>query len=293
MNVKNIVFIFVFIFSFQFVFSQSNFQKGFSDGYKEGYCHDKGIGCVSPIPPITPIPTINESYNSYQDGYNRGFKMGLDASKKEKQQNTYENRRRYQAPTDYEPVQNVIYQGTSSEPNYFMLGLLIVVASPFLLSSDIYVNGMGYDFSKWHRGMMWYPTGFGFRNSWLKHFDFEYGVTIYDDFNVDLNVLYNFIEKRHAGIHDVYRKDGIKTFRFNKKKEPVVNPFIGITTRGLFIWGLQFGGCAGVNIAAGNMVKFSFRYTYLYDLYDSSCPVNCFEIGCFLKYQRAAFSIFK
>jgi len=58
-------------------FSQTNYDKGFQNGYKEGYCYND-FGCISPIPPITPIPYIGESNNNYQDGYNRGFKTGTE-----------------------------------------------------------------------------------------------------------------------------------------------------------------------------------------------------------------------
>lgn len=55
-------------------YSQSlQFAQGFQDGYKIGYCHDKDYGCVPPIPPVSPIPSVNESSTSYFDGYNRGF----------------------------------------------------------------------------------------------------------------------------------------------------------------------------------------------------------------------------
>lgn len=61
-------------------YSQTNYVRGFNNGYKEGYCHDKGIGCIEPIPPTAPIPKIGESSGSYKDGYNRGFEMGLQAN---------------------------------------------------------------------------------------------------------------------------------------------------------------------------------------------------------------------
>jgi hypothetical protein len=68
-------------FIFGPAFSQIGaFQSGFKDGYKKGYCFEK-INCVSPPPPVAPIPKPGESGLSYQDGYNRGFKMGLDANK--------------------------------------------------------------------------------------------------------------------------------------------------------------------------------------------------------------------
>ncbi len=56
---------------------QTEYGRGFKNGYSEGYCY-KDYGCIAPIPPITPIPYIGESNDSYQDGYNRGFKLGLE-----------------------------------------------------------------------------------------------------------------------------------------------------------------------------------------------------------------------
>lgn len=53
------------------------FTRGFEDGYVEGYCYDI-FGCIEPIVPIAPIPKIGESYDSYRDGYNRGFKTGYN-----------------------------------------------------------------------------------------------------------------------------------------------------------------------------------------------------------------------
>lgn len=56
-----------------FLFSQTDFNKGYEKGYKEGYCYED-FGCIPPNTPIPPIPNIG--YDSYQDGYNRGFSDG-------------------------------------------------------------------------------------------------------------------------------------------------------------------------------------------------------------------------
>ena len=74
------IIIITFLFISNFIFCQSSFNNGFNDGYKKGYCQDKEIGCLEPIPPIPPIPAIGENLDSYQDGYNRGFKMGMQAN---------------------------------------------------------------------------------------------------------------------------------------------------------------------------------------------------------------------
>lgn len=60
------------------VFGQySSYDRGFKNGYSEGYCYND-FGCIAPIAPITPLPLIGESNENYQDGYNRGFKRGLE-----------------------------------------------------------------------------------------------------------------------------------------------------------------------------------------------------------------------
>lgn len=59
-------------------FAQSKFADGFKEGYKKGYCYEKQ-NCVAPPPPPVPALKVGEKSDSYQDGYNRGFKMGTDA----------------------------------------------------------------------------------------------------------------------------------------------------------------------------------------------------------------------
>jgi hypothetical protein len=53
----------------------NSFCDGFKNGYKQGYCYGESY-CVSPIPPVCPIPYVGE--NSYNDGYNRGFIDGMN-----------------------------------------------------------------------------------------------------------------------------------------------------------------------------------------------------------------------
>ncbi|RIA10191.1 tetratricopeptide repeat protein [Flavobacteriaceae bacterium MAR_2010_72] len=83
----------IFCISANFLIAQTSFDNGFKEGYKNGYCQDKGVGCIEPIPPISPIPTVNESSSSYQDGYNRGFQMGMNA---QKSSSNSTDRQRYQ-----------------------------------------------------------------------------------------------------------------------------------------------------------------------------------------------------
>jgi tetratricopeptide (TPR) repeat protein len=74
------IFILLLTLSFFSTIAQNNYSNGFSEGYKNGYCYGK-YGCVAPLPPPTPPALPGENFNSYQDGYNRGFQMGLDGRK--------------------------------------------------------------------------------------------------------------------------------------------------------------------------------------------------------------------
>nr|WP_314551247.1 tetratricopeptide repeat protein [uncultured Capnocytophaga sp.] len=82
------------LLNYNIVWNQTRFTTGFEAGYRVGWCYDKGISCIPPIPPIAPIPKIGEDMNSYEDGYNRGFTMGKEDSKTEKQSS--KTRERYQ-----------------------------------------------------------------------------------------------------------------------------------------------------------------------------------------------------
>lgn len=69
-------------------YGQSDFENGFESGFKNGYCYSNqsSVYCNTPIPPLAPLPQINESRYSFQDGYNRGFLYGQD---RRKQDNNY------------------------------------------------------------------------------------------------------------------------------------------------------------------------------------------------------------
>lgn len=110
--IKTTALLIFFLFSANFIFGQSNYSKGFEIGYKAGYCHDEGVGCISPTPPISSIPKIGQSLDNYQDGYNSGFKMGLiDRIKDENDGSriSSKNRTRYKSPKP-EFVEDFMYK---------------------------------------------------------------------------------------------------------------------------------------------------------------------------------------
>ena len=56
----------------------SKFDDGFEKGYERGYCNNE-VGCVAPVAPVAPVPTVNQSMDSWQDGYDVGYAKGKKA----------------------------------------------------------------------------------------------------------------------------------------------------------------------------------------------------------------------
>lgn len=110
--------IIIVIFNIYGLFAQTQFDKGFADGFKNGYCQDQGVGCIAPIAPIAPIPTVYENSNSYKDGYNRGFQVGLQKQQKDSP-NQSVDRKRYQTASP-KFVDNFIYK-----PDYKLMMLAL------------------------------------------------------------------------------------------------------------------------------------------------------------------------
>lgn len=77
---KNLFFLIVTLCS-TLCLGQTQFSNGYQNGFKEGFCYQI-YGCTTPIPPITPLPRINENYTSYKDGYQRGFLDGKNSNRK-------------------------------------------------------------------------------------------------------------------------------------------------------------------------------------------------------------------
>lgn len=79
MKTVSTIFGLVIITSMGFGQIHSNYHKGFDVGFTEGYCYNsQTVDCFYPMVPEAPLPRINESKDSYQQGYNRGFQFGMD-----------------------------------------------------------------------------------------------------------------------------------------------------------------------------------------------------------------------
>ncbi len=98
--------ILIFLFISNIIICQTPYENGFYKGYKQGFCYIIGPSCIEPIPPIAPIPRVSESLEHYMDGYNRGFKRGLDAGQKQKPSYTEK---------ENENTDNIRYQTSASK----------------------------------------------------------------------------------------------------------------------------------------------------------------------------------
>ncbi len=96
----------IFLFFPLFIFSQySNYERGYSKGWQEGYCYEnKEIACIPPTSPQPPLPTIEESSNSFKDGYLKGFQHGLAEPNSTPGYASTNDRNRYKYPEEvYKP----------------------------------------------------------------------------------------------------------------------------------------------------------------------------------------------
>ncbi|WP_438711442.1 hypothetical protein ACSTS3_01320 [Aquimarina muelleri] len=76
---RNLFYI-LLLLSLSYINGQTAFDRGYQLGYKKGYCYNK-YSCLPPIPPLTPLPTIYEDHNSFEDGFLRGFLNGQNSNK--------------------------------------------------------------------------------------------------------------------------------------------------------------------------------------------------------------------
>ncbi len=105
---------FIFIFSSS-LYAQMEYDRGFKAGYEKGYCHNNTARyCNAPRPPVSPVERTGESRHSYQDGYNRGFEIGLEdfKSKNEDSRSSNNGSRDIKRNQTSDPkfVEDAIYQ---------------------------------------------------------------------------------------------------------------------------------------------------------------------------------------
>ncbi len=194
---------------------ETNFAKGFKDGFKKGYCYgNQGVDCFYPTPPMAPLPGMNENENSYQDGYNRGFTVGSDLFKSQKQ----DNRNPFNPPVNkfnpYVPQNGMsdeemkLYAYASAkkkeeEARAMAAGAFLIAASGvglIVVSNDFYVHKTIPLFYKADdlNNISTQGFDFGFRIRFKKS-AFEYGATIYNEKNIIANMMtYNPITKSYV-----------------------------------------------------------------------------------------------
>tara|TARA_B110000238_G_C15949581_1_gene362612 strand:- start:280 stop:570 length:291 start_codon:yes stop_codon:yes gene_type:complete len=61
--------------------TQTDYEKGWEEGYCEGWKDVKGQMALCPLTPLCPLPEL-ECSEGYKCGYNRGFKAGMKAARK-------------------------------------------------------------------------------------------------------------------------------------------------------------------------------------------------------------------
>ncbi len=60
---------------------KNDFCDGWEFGYEQGWCYEQGIGCLTPLIPLCPLPDLHK--DTYQDGFNRGFVKGREDYEKD------------------------------------------------------------------------------------------------------------------------------------------------------------------------------------------------------------------
>jgi hypothetical protein len=76
------------------LFSQ-DYYSAYQEGYKKGYCFED-FGCTPPNPPNSPTP--RSGFDSYEDGYNRGFSDGKAAKQKNQKSSSQKTSNNYELP---------------------------------------------------------------------------------------------------------------------------------------------------------------------------------------------------
>lgn len=89
-KIKKILILCISFFCIQNYFGQTQFQRGYFKGYATGYCYEKDYGCIPKVPFLAPNPTLEESSNSFIDGYNRGLiEASITYKPDQSKQNSY------------------------------------------------------------------------------------------------------------------------------------------------------------------------------------------------------------
>lgn len=98
--------------------AQNDYSRGFEKGYKAGYCYND-YSCTTIAPPCPP-PYAGESWDSWQDGYNRGFKMGSEDKQAKKSENSTQrsSSNNYSSSGVFTPQE---YVSTYVAPNYDLI----------------------------------------------------------------------------------------------------------------------------------------------------------------------------
>jgi len=136
---KNSILLLTFILFTNLLFAQSNFDRGFEVGYKKGFCQDQGIGCIEPVTPVSPVPGANESYNSYSDGYNRGFTIALKKRNSKKSNSSFRN----SIPKYERPVRK--YNKTQSRINHNLIGTILREKQRAIDKEKEYLASLSYE----------------------------------------------------------------------------------------------------------------------------------------------------
>ena len=138
----------ILLFSIDTFAQSDKYSKGYQIGWKKGYCYEGGYGCTSPIPPLSPLPRIEESSYSYQDGYNKGFTDGKSTktSKSSQSYNQYSpsNFGTYVQPIDVDLVANALNRKQQNYNRTRNSNYQVEVDKAINLSSELYDEVLKY-----------------------------------------------------------------------------------------------------------------------------------------------------
>lgn len=97
-HVKNIILSFLIFSNINLNAQTSNFERGFKYGFERGYCNksvSNYVTCIPPLSPIPPMPLLNESKDSWSDGYDRGYWVGFARREQDDNSRSISNNKAY------------------------------------------------------------------------------------------------------------------------------------------------------------------------------------------------------